>query len=107
MLKYGKLALVGELSGTMGQVPSPREQPVDALAPVPPTRAIPAIVELEAVAASASASLVVLPATDAAAHTRRSRSARRRRAATARRAAGSLVPDSATTSEVHAAGDSA
>jgi hypothetical protein len=74
MLKYGKLAFVDGLSGTLGQVASPRER-----------RAVTAVVA-PAEPAVASASVVVRAASDGASPARRSRSTRRRRAAAARRA---------------------
>jgi hypothetical protein len=123
MLKYGKFALVGELSGTPGQVLSPREQRQAAAAALlasPVVTAAVAPVEVEAEPPppelpTAPAPVVVLvsdvipgripvPAT-----TRRSRSARRRRAAAARRAAPvrSLGPEGAESTEVRAGGDGA
>jgi hypothetical protein len=128
MLKYGKFAVVGELSGTPGQVLSAREQRQAAAAaalaaPVVPDE-VPDEMELPAV----EPAMVEPPAIDPApspiavsvsyvgparatepAASRRSRSARRRRAAAARRALRSSGPEAAANAEdaeVNATGDS-
>jgi hypothetical protein len=102
MLKYGKLALAGELSGTLGQVGAARDQRVAAAAAA---AAVAAIVEPPV----PSVSIVVRPPSDAAASARRSRSVRRRRAATARAASPirSLSPEALGTAEVRAVGEGA
>ena len=98
MLKYGKFALVGELSGTPGQVVSAREQRQTAAAaasalaaPVAPPDA-PAALAPPVVAPVVAAPLIAPPTVSAAVlppaiirpvPARRSRSARRRRAAAA------------------------
>jgi hypothetical protein len=104
MLKYGKLALAGELSGTLGQVGSARDQRVAAAAAAASAALVAATVE----PAVPLVAVVVRPPSDAAA-ARRSRSVRRRRAATARAAAPvrSLPPEAVRNAEVRAAGDSA
>jgi hypothetical protein len=131
MLKYGKFALVAELSGTPGQVVSAREQrqaaaaaalaaPVvaDLVAPVIAAALEPSVVAaaVESVAFPAPAVPVALPVSVVVparslepAATRRSRSARRRRAAAARRAAPvrSSGPEVAENADVQAAGDGA
>jgi hypothetical protein len=86
MLKYGKLALVDGLSGTLGQVASPREQRAVIAAAATPA---PAVAATERVAPPGS--VVVHPVTDAPAPARRSRSMRRRRAAAARRASADVA----------------
>ena len=127
MLKYGKFALVGELSGTPGQVVSAREQrqaaaaaalaaPVvdaDLVVPIVPAE-VESVAEAEPPALPAPSAPVASPVTASlparaveSAGTRRSRSARRRRAAAARRALRSSGPDAAANAEVNAAGDSA
>jgi hypothetical protein len=80
MLKYGKFALVGELSGTLGQAPSTRDHRTRTPAPLAPVVEAPAAV---------TRSVVLVPV-DPATAVHRSRSARRRRAAAARRAAGEI-----------------
>jgi hypothetical protein len=117
MLKYGKFALVGELSGTPGQVASARElrqaAAVAALA-APLATDLAAAAEFPPPAPPIVAAIsVVLPSPrDEPAAIRRSRSARRRRAAAARRAtaSGEVRPVSgqpAPRAAVHAAGDGA
>jgi hypothetical protein len=110
MLKYGKFALVGELSGTPGQVLSAREQRQAAAAaalaaPVVPAEVEAPMVEPLVVEVPTAEPLAVRAAEPAA--TRRSRSARRRRAAAARRAHRSSGPEAAANAEVNAAGDGA
>jgi hypothetical protein len=107
MLKYGKLALVGELSGTLGQVGPARNQRAAAAAAASAAVIVATVATVEPPVPSVS--VVVRPASDATAHARRSRSVRRRRAATARAAAParSLPPELAETTEVHAAGEGA
>jgi hypothetical protein len=119
MLKYGKFALVGELSGTPGQVISPREQrQIAAAALAAPVVAAevdadPATVLVEPAALSAPVELppvvpLVAPATsEVPTGARRSRSARRRRAAAARRVGRSAGPDAAGHAALQAAGDGA
>jgi hypothetical protein len=123
MLKYGKFALVGELSGTPGQVVSAREQrhvaaaaaaalaagvgpaaaaepraPGPVAPPGPPTRpAEPAPVP------SAGATRT----SDVPALARRSRSARRRRAAAARRTIRSSASPAGATGTPQGSGDGA
>jgi hypothetical protein len=122
MLKYGKFALVGELSGTPGQVLSAREQRQAAAAAALAAPVVPAEIELPVVEPAMVepprveplAPSIVVAVSDVSpvraaepAASRRSRSARRRRAAAARRAlrsAGSEAPESAV---AHAAGDGA
>ena len=92
MLKYGKLALVDELSGAPGQVPSTRNRPAAIASPTAPLPVVEPI--------------VVLPAGEPVL-VHRSRSARRRRAAAARRAARSPhldVVDTADPPAVRAGG---
>ena len=128
MLKYGKFALVGELSGTPGQVVSAREQrqaaaaaalaaPVvdaDLVVPIVPAE-VESIAEAEppalppapsAPVASPVTAIVPARAVESAG-IRRSRSARRRRAAAARRAVRSPGAEAADNADVHAAGDGA
>jgi hypothetical protein len=103
MLKYGKFALVGELSGTPGQVMPERAQRATAPVSVPTTPVqvpAPVSVVIEPAAAVPPARATPLPPTAS-----RSRASRRRRAAAARRAAVS-VAESASVSAVHA-GDAA
>jgi hypothetical protein len=82
MLKYGKLALADGLSGTLGQVASPREQRSPTTTTVTPAPAVAPTID----PVVPSASVVARPATDGPAPAHRSRSTRRRRAAAARRA---------------------
>lgn len=104
MLKYGKFGLVGELSGTPGQVVPARDQrpaaaaaprrPASVVAPPPPEPAVvPAATPLRA-------GVAAIPV-------HRSRSARRRRAAAARRALPSLPVDALVPAQVQAAGEGA
>jgi hypothetical protein len=122
MLKYGKFALVGELSGTPGQVLSAREQRQAAAAaalaaPVVPTEVEAPVVEpamVEPPVIEPAAPPIAVPVSDVSparaaepAAIRRSRSARRRRAAAARRALRSSGPEAAASAEVTSAGDGA
>ena len=123
MLKYGKFALVGELSGTPGQVLSAREQRQAAAAAALAAPVVPTEVEATALEPPApeppalepaAPPLIGLPVSDVSparatepAATRRSRSARRRRAAAARRALRSAGPEAAENAEAQAAGDGA
>jgi hypothetical protein len=102
MLKYGKLALVDGLSGTLGQVPSTREhRAVTAtITPAP-------LVAAPNVPVAPSVSVVVRPASDGAVPPRLSRSVRRRRAAAVRRAVRSGAAGPVAITEGHAAGDGA
>jgi hypothetical protein len=99
LLKYGKLALVDELSGTPGQVISTREvaQPAAPVVDPPPP------MDPGALAPASMAPAIVAPALDEPAVARRPRSARRRRAAAARRAAAPGPVSSITAG--YAAGD--
>jgi hypothetical protein len=115
MLKYGKFGLVAELSGTPGQVLSPREQRQLAAAaalaaPVVDGSAV-AEAEVLAVDSPAIVASVVLAGPNAGLVTvRRSRSARRRRAAAARRAVrlpGAEATTAAMTAEARVAGHGA
>jgi hypoxanthine phosphoribosyltransferase len=113
MLKYGKLALLGELSGTPGQVPPPAvavaadtassepqapgllaaelEVPEPAIAaPTEPSPADAGIAAVTAAVLAADPQAVAVAVTRA--RSARSRTARRRRAAAARRAAAPAVP---------------
>jgi hypothetical protein len=122
MLKYGKFALVGELSGTPGQVLSAREQRQAAAAAALAAPVVPAELELPPVepvmveppALEPAPLPMAVPVSDVSparaaepAATRRSRSARRRRAAAARRALRSSGPEAPESAEVNAAGDGA
>jgi hypothetical protein len=128
MLKYGKFALVGELSGTPGQVLSAREQRQAAAAaalaaPVVPTEVDAPGLEPPALEPRApeppgleltAPPPIGLPVSDVSparatepAARRRSRSARRRRAAAARRALRSAGPEVAENAGAQAAGDGA
>jgi hypothetical protein len=115
MLKYGKFALVGELSGTPGQVLSAREQRQAAAVAALAAPVVPA--EVDAPPVELAPPPISVPVPDASparaaepAAARRSRSARRRRAAAARRALrspGSEAAGAAANAEVDTAGDGA
>ena len=110
MLKYGKFALVAELSGTPGQVISAREQRQVAAAAALAAPVVPSEVEAEPATVVVDSAALPVPVTTSSLivpRPSRSRSARRRRAAAARRAVRSTEPDAAGNAEAHAAGGGA
>jgi len=123
MLKYGKFGVVGELSGTPGQVISAREQrqvaaaaaaalaatvaPAATLEPRAPGPLAPPAPPARPVEPAPSASGAVPRASDVSVLARRSRSARRRRAAAARRALRSSTSAAAPGVTPRAPGDRA
>ena len=123
MLKYGKFGLVGELSGTSGQVTSAKEQrqvaaaaaaalsatvgPAAEAEPRAPGPVAPPAPQIRPVEPARAESGPGPRTTAVPVLARRSRSARRRRAAAARRAIPSSVAAAATNGTPHASGDGA
>jgi len=110
MLKYGKFALVAELSGTPGQVLSAREQRQAAAAAALAAPVVPTEVEAEPATVVVEGAALPVPVTTSSLivpRPSRSRSARRRRAAAARRALRSSESDATGNAEAQAAGGGA